>query len=159
MKKSILITVLILLFSSCAVINQRYTAPRNQRVGEECGEYYEKGDTYCGNHYYGSNYYYYYNSGLYTHYSIYWWGFYWWNPMSYWLSPYWYSSFYPSFNYYDGHYYYLDARTGKTVVTKRQLQSPQQINISASTAQSKGISNNSVSSSRISANQGNIGIN
>lgn len=165
MRGLIIICVLLLLFSSCTVINERYT---EKRIRVEPDVYYDDTPDYEDSlySYYSPSYF--YNPFIY--YPYYWSGFGWWDPFWYWGfygNNYWYYR-----NYWSPYFFYpsrYGTRYGRSIITKRQLQkrtssrtikSPKGIAIkggSTGTIKSKGIRSTSTRSRPPSSSRGSSG--
>lgn len=109
MKKLMIIIPLIILISGCIVIEERYRTPGPRVRTVESYDYYP---------------YYYDYYDVFWYPSFYWMGLSWWNPFWYYsFYNYYYGWYYP---YYGMYYHYYPSRyvSGRSVVTKDQLQSP-----------------------------------
>jgi hypothetical protein len=116
MKNLVLIFSVIFLVSACTTIEEQYTREGIRVTPERQQEYQE--------YYDDAPYYSPYRSHYYS--PIYWGGFYMGFPYGYW-SPYSYYGFYDYYyGYYGGYYWgypvYYRSRSGRSVITKKQLQ-------------------------------------
>ena len=112
MRYLVLIFSVIFIVSGCTTIEEQYTREGIRVKPEEPEEYYDDSPSY-----------YHYRSHYYN--PVYWGGFYMGFPFGYW-SPYSYYGFYDYYyGYYGGYYWgypsYYVSRTGRSIITKRQL--------------------------------------